>query len=305
MVGCRHKDFDNVIYAIPRDASGSLYVMEHAGMTHAAERAGMKIYWNGPRGSDDTEQEIELVERAIGQRNAGIVLTPTAAFALDTAIQRALTEKIPVVILGAPIPFPPDPNLTFVLTDLDMSARLTAEHLCNMGETVGEVAVTGIDPVTPGSTTLVSSFEKHLAQCAPALRIVSKVGGAGTIGQAEMTTAKILREHPKLVALFALNSTGTIGGATALRSMHRGGVHLVSTDYTQEQLNLLRRGIVDGLIVSNMRAMGERAVENIAALRRGQPAPAVSVFEPVLITQKNMDSEPIKTLLKMDWRALP
>src|SRR5437899_1163005 len=124
--GCRRGSHSNVICAIPRDPSGSLYVTQHAGMAHAAGRLGMKVYWNGPRGGDDTQQQIELMERAIQQRDAGIVITPTAAFALDTVIQRALSDKIPVVILGPPIPFPSDPNLSFVINDLEQSASMAA-----------------------------------------------------------------------------------------------------------------------------------------------------------------------------------
>jgi ribose transport system substrate-binding protein len=304
--GCRRSESSKVISAIPIDASGSLYVTEHAGMAHAAARHGMKVYWNGPRGGDDTEQQIELVERAIEQRNAGIVLTPAAAFALDTAIQRALSKKIPVVILGAPIPFPPNANLSFVLTNLDRSAQLAAERICSGPGKSGEVAMIGIDPVMPGSAELVSSFEQALARCGPGISVVSEVGGAATYGQGEMTTARILRDHPKLIAIYALNSAGARGAATALEALHRNGVvRLLSTDRTLELLLLLRRGTVDGLVVPNMRAMGEQAVENIVALDNHRSVQPVMLFEPVLITRENVDTEEVQTLLKMDWRPTP
>ncbi len=77
-----------------------------------------------------------------------------AAFALDTVIQRALSEKIPVVIVGAPIPFPPDPNLSFVLNDIDQSAKIAADRICSGIRKQSEVAVIGVDPVTPGNTGL-------------------------------------------------------------------------------------------------------------------------------------------------------
>ena len=119
-------------------------------MAQAASRLGVTVYWNGPRGGDDTQQQIELMERAIQQRDAGIVITPTAAFALDTVIQRALSEKIPVVILGASIPFPADPNLSFVINDINQSAKIAADRICSGIRKPGEIAVIGIDPVTPG-----------------------------------------------------------------------------------------------------------------------------------------------------------
>jgi len=300
--GCGHGSYSNVICAIPPDPSGSLYVTQHAGMAKAASRLGMKVYWNGPRGGDDTQQQIELMERAIQQRNAGIVITPTAAFALDTVIQRALTDKIPVVILGPPIPFPSDPHLSFVVTDLDRSASMAADRLCLDVNKSVEIAVIGMDPVTPGSTALVSSFEKALTRC-PSARIVSKLGGFSTFGQSRTTMTRILLEHSNLTAIYSLSSVGTRGAIAALKTLHRSdSVRVVSIDPNLDLVLLLRRGALDALIFPNMRAMGEKSVENIVSLRKHIPVQPVILFPPMLITRENVDSEAIQTLLKMDWR---
>jgi ribose transport system substrate-binding protein len=303
MEGCRRSGYSNVICAIPRDPSGSLYVTQHAGMAHSAARLGMKVYWNGPRGGDDTQQQIELMERAIQRRDAGIVITPTAAFALDTVIQRALTDKIPVVIFGPPIPFPSDPNLTFVITDLEQSARLAANRICLSSRKPGNIAIIGIDPVTPGGTTLTSSFEKALSACNPIVHVVSKVGGASTFGQSQTTATRILLDHPDLTAIYSLSSVGTRGAVVALKALHRtDSVRIVSNDPNLDLVLLLRRGAVDALVFPNMRAMGEKSVENIVAMRKHIPVQPVALFTPVLVTRENVDSEAIQTLLKMDWR---
>ncbi len=305
-VGCTYRKYSDVVCAIPRDPSGSLYITQHAGMVHAAARFGMKVYWNGPRGGDDTQQQIELMERAIQQRNAGIVITPTAAFALDTVIQRALSDKLPVVILGSPIPFPSDPYLTFVITDVNQSAKLAADRICLSSKIAAEIAIIGIDPVTPGTTALVSSFEKALGSCNVSARIVSKLGGSSTFGQSQTTTARILMEHPKLTAIYSLSSVGTRGAIAALEATHRDhSVQLVSIDPNLDLVLLLRRGAIDALIFPNMRAMGERSIENIVALNKHQPVQPVVIFEPVLVTHENVDTDSVQTLLKMDWREIP
>jgi ribose transport system substrate-binding protein len=301
-VGIGHS---NTICAIPRDPSGSLYVTQHAGMAQAASRLGVKIYWNGPRGGDDTQQQIELMERAIQQRDVGIVITPTAAFALDTVIQRALSEKIPVVILGASIPFPADPNLSFVINDIDQSAKFAADRICSGIRKPGEIAVIGIDPVTPGNTALVTAFEKALIQCKAVVRVVSKIGGTFTFGQSKETMVRLLAEHPELEGIYSLSSSGTRGAVSALETLHRtNAVRVVSTDPNLDLILLLRRGAVDALVFPNMRAMGEKSVENIVALRQHVTIKPITLFSPVLVTRENVDTEPIQTLLKMDWRQV-
>jgi ribose transport system substrate-binding protein len=272
-------------------------------MAHAAARLGMRVYWNGPRGGDDTQQQIELMERAIQQGDAGIVISPTAAFALDTVIQRALSDKVPVVILGPPIPFPSDPYLSFVITDLDQSARMAADRICFNSDKGGEITIIGIDPVIPGSAALVSSLEKALTRCNLPVHVVSKLGGASTFGQSQVTTTRILLEHPNLTAIYSLSSAGTRGAVAALESLHRSNsVRLISIDPNLEQVLFLRRGVIDALIFPNMRAMGERSVENIAAMRKHLRIQSVVLIPPMLITRENVDTEPIQKLLKMDWR---
>ncbi len=157
-IACRRADDSRTIYAIPRNPTFSLSIHQHAGMAQAASRMGVNVYWNGPRGGDDTQQQIDLMERAIHQRSEGIVISPTAAFALDTVIQRALSNRIPVVILGASIPFPKDPQLTFVLNDINIATRMAAQRMCKDLSSIGEIGVIGMDPVVPGDTALVAAF---------------------------------------------------------------------------------------------------------------------------------------------------
>jgi len=305
MVACFRVSHSNTICAIPRNPSGSLYVTQHAGMAHAASRAGLKVYWNGPRGGDDTQQQIELMEHAIQQRVAGIVITPTAAFALDTVIQRALSSEIPVVILGASIPFPSDPNLSFVVNDIEQSGKIAAYRICSEMDKPGEIAVIGIDPVIPGNTALVTAFEKELAQCKSVMRVVTKIGGTFTFGQSKETTSHLISEHPALSAIYSLSSSGTRGAIAALDVLHRNGsVRIVSADPNLDLILFLRRGAIDALVFPDMRAMGERSVENIAALRQHKPIQSRVPFAPMLVTQENIDTEPIQMLLRMDWRQV-
>jgi ribose transport system substrate-binding protein len=274
-------------------------------MAQAASRLKMKVYWNGPRGGDDTQQQIELMEHAIEQRNAGIVVTPTAAFALDTAIQRALSEKIPVVILGASIPFPPDPNLSFVINDVDRSAKIAAGRICSGLRKPGEIAVIGVDPVIPGNAALVAAFEKSISECKSVVRVVSKIGGTFTLGQSKETMMRLLSDHPELAGIYSLSSPGTRGAVAALEALHHtDSVRIVSTDPNLDLVLLLRRGSVDALVFPNMRAMGQKAVENVVALRQHLSANPVTLFTPVLVTRENVDTESIQTLLRMDWRQV-
>jgi ribose transport system substrate-binding protein len=301
--GCG-RSASHVISAIPHSATEAFCVAEHAGLAEAAARNHVSIYWNGPRGGDDSEQQILLVERAISQGDMGIVLTPNAPFALDTVIQRALRHGLPVVILSSPISLPATPNLSFVLNDVQRSGQLAAERIRRIaGNDEGEIAVAGADPMSPGSTDLANAFEASLAHTAPHIHIVSRLIGPFTFGQAEMAIEKTIAEHPHLVAIYALSVAATDGAVAAVRTSHQEGrIRIIGSDQTLDLLFMLRQGTIDSLVIQDMRGMGQQAVENIVAARNRRAVARVTYHQPVLLNSDNIDSEPIQQMLKMDWR---
>jgi ribose transport system substrate-binding protein len=301
--GCHSTNYRRVISAIPRDTTEAYFVSEHAGLAETAALHRIAIYWNGPSSTDDSEQQILLVERAISRKDMGIVLAPAAPFALDTVIQRALAHGIPVVILGAPISLPKNPNLSFVLNDVQRVGRLAAERVHQIVGAQGEIAVVGVDPMSPGSTDCANAFEAALAEVAPRIRIVSKLMGPYTFGQAEMATEQAIEEHPRLAAIYALNLEVTRGAVAAVRSSQaQGRVQIIGSDQGLDTLFLLRQGTIDSLLIEDMRGMGEQAVKNVVARRSDLPVAAVTYREPALLTRDNIKNDTMQQMLRMDWR---
>jgi ribose transport system substrate-binding protein len=302
VAGCR-TGVRRTISAIPGDYTQAYFVSEHAGLFQATSRHELGLYWNGPSGGNDNEQQIALVERAVQRDDFGIVLTPTAPFALDTVIERALSRKIPVVILSAPISLPADPNLSFVLNDFQRSGLLAAERVHLLIGDKGEVAIAGVDALSPGNAACADAFESRLREIAPHVRIVSSLRGAFTPGQAEAALEELLEQHPEISAIYSLNIEVTHGAVAAIRESHRERpVTLIGNDQALDLMFLVRTRIIDSLVIQDMRGMGEEAVENIVALRDGRKTKPVSVHEPVLLTGDNIDTEVMQQRLKMDWR---
>ena len=304
--GCHSASSHRFISAIPRDETVAYSVSEHAGLSNAAHRHNISIYWNGSSGTNGTEQQIAMVERAISRGYLGIVLTPTAPFSLDTVIERALAKKIPVVILGAPISLPRDPNLSFILNDYQRSGALAAERIHQRIGNKGDIAVVGIDPMSPGSTIDADAFESTLHEIAPNINIVSRLTGPYSPGQAEIAIEQVLDEHPHLKAIYSLNLGITHGAVAAIRDSQRDGlITLVGNDQALDLLFLVRQNVIDSLVVQDMRGMGVQAVENIVALHEGRTIPPVTYFQPVLLTRANIDTETMQQRLKKDWRPSP
>jgi ABC-type sugar transport system substrate-binding protein len=64
----------------------------------------------------------------------------------------------------------------------------------------------------------------------------------------------------------------------------------------------IRHGEIDSVIVENTYEMGFRAVQSIAARRRGEAVPDRIEMEPVLVTRANIDNADIQQMLSVNWR---
>ena len=299
---CRARP-NSTIAVIPRDTAEEIWVSEHGGASDAAYRQNLDIDWNGPTRDDDVEQQISLSEAAVRSGDYGLILSPNNSFALDTVIQRALAEKIPVVIVGSPIPIAPQRGLSFVLNDSEEMGALAAKRAAEILHGKGQVMVLGIDSLSPGSVERSDAFERALQQEAPGISVVEKVSGSMSFGQAELASEQAIAAHPDLSAIFAVGINETRGAAAAVRSMQSAErIKIIGCDQTLDLLFLLRRGVIDSLVVEDTRTMGNLAVNQIVAERHGQTVPSQRLVQPVLVTRANVNEDRVQQILSLRWR---
>lgn len=106
MCGCRPRD-SRTIAMIPATTGSELWEAAHGGAEIAGREAGFHIYWNGPTREDDVAKQIMLIERAIDDEDAGLVVVPTNYLALVGSVRRALSKHISTVVIRSSLPIPP------------------------------------------------------------------------------------------------------------------------------------------------------------------------------------------------------
>jgi ribose transport system substrate-binding protein len=293
----------SVVAVIPRDAAEEIWVSEHGGAADAAAERHLTVYWNGPSRDDDVEQQISLSERAVHSRDAGLVLSPNNAFALDTLIERALSRDIPVVIVGDEIPIAPQRGLSFVINDVNQTGLLIARRLEEILGGRGKIVLVGADPLSPGRAERAQAIEDSLSRLAPGITIAQKFVGPFSFGQAELTSEQVIQAHSDLSAIVALGVKETRGAVAAVHNTGKvGRIMVIGCDQTLDLLLLLRRGLIDSLVVEDTRTMGYVAVKQIEAEQHGQSVPAKTLVPPSLVTVENVDNDHIQQILDSRWR---
>jgi ribose transport system substrate-binding protein len=297
--GCRSDP--PAIAVIPRTTGISLWEPEHAGAEDAARANGFRIYWNAPTREDDVQGQIALVERVIDQRYAGLVLAPDQTLALMTPVRRALSKKIPVVIVGSPLPLQSGDKLTYIISDDTAAGRMAAERMGMILKGRGTVAILGIDPDIAGVLERVRSFEKTLAQEYPGIEVEEKRSGVFSVPYEQQSAEEVLEAHPHLSAILAVTTDATRGAYSALVEAHRAGmVKLVGCD--QDLLMPLMTGEIDSVVAEDTYQMGHRAIEVLADERAGRPVPKLIRCSPRLVTKENLETPEIRRILGLVGR---
>ena len=273
---------------------------EHVGIAEAAAHNRLGVGWNGPA-NWDVKTQIDLMEAAVRDHSYGIAVDPASRFAINTAIRDALSTRIPVVVLLDPVYIAPSPHLYFVLEDTKASAALVSARLNHIVKGAGEIAILGGDPLLPGSIERHQDLVTELRSSCPELVVDDHQGGPSGSGYLEISTEQILRRHPHLSAIVALNMQAGLAAYAAIHNDRvRKDVHLIVYDQSDELFILLRRGEIDALIVQSMRTIGRQAVSDIVADRRGTHPPAAIYVKPLLVTRENIDDEAIQQNLQMN-----
>jgi hypothetical protein len=89
-----------------------LWEAAHAGAEAAGGETGLHIYWNAPTREDDVERQIALMEKAIENQDAGLVLAPAQYLALVGPVREALSAHVPTVVIRSPLPIPSGQGLS-------------------------------------------------------------------------------------------------------------------------------------------------------------------------------------------------
>ena len=284
------------IAIIPRTTGLALWEAEHAGAQLAADKYGLKVYWNAPTREDDVQGQIALVQRIIDRHYAGLILSPDQNLALMTVVRRTLAHNIPTVILGSALPLEPGGKLSYVLNDDEEMGRMAAARMNAILGGKGTIAIVGINPAVSGIPERVSSFESTLAARYPGLKVIERRTGSFNVPYQQQITNQVLNAHPDLSAILAVSADATRGAYSSLVELRKAAtVKLIGCD--QDLLLPVVTGGLDSVIAENTFEMGRQALEFLAEERNGRAVPAVIRLKPVLVTTSNINSPEIRKIL--------
>ena len=279
----------------PKGLEHSFWLTVKAGADSAGEEFNVDIIWRGPVRETDVPTQISILEDYLNKKVDAIVLAATDAKGIIPYVQKAVDAKIPVITIDSGVES--DLPLSFVATDNVAAARRAAQALAELIGDKGEVACI---PFVPGAATSVmreQGFSDEIKNH-PGIRLVALQYSQSDVATAMAVTEDILTAHHDLAGIFGANEASALGIMQAIKNRGLAGkVKVVGFDASDNEIQALRDGLVQALIVQDPFKMGYLGVKYAVDAVHGKAVPKRVDTGVYVVTNENLDSPEIQKLL--------
>ena len=294
-LNCGHKQQPTIMVITPTGGLEYWEDFNHA-VRASAQTVGIHAELAAPQSVTDYTEQAQMVETAISRRVQGIIVSPAHQLVMISVLQKAVRAHIPVVIVGSPIALAAKDFSAFVGWDEREAGRLAAKRFVALSGGEGEVGIIGVSPTAEGSSLIEKAFAEEIAQ-APRVKLVSVKYGLSDWARGRQAVLDLMAEHPKIKGIFTTDEFSTHAATYAFQHGTRKRPYLIGISDEVNEINGLRDGRSDALVISDPHELGTRAMQAMRTALTGVDASAYSAQLPVYIVDKQSAAE--NTVVKM------
>src|ERR1700757_982698 len=296
----RAADQKSTIPIIVKDTTSNYWQIVLAGARKAGKDLNVNVHELGAQSESDINGQISILENAVSEKPAAIVISPTQFKALGKPIDEAAKK---VKIIGIDSAADSKAFTSFLQTDNVQGGRIAADALAaaitaKYGKPEGQVALITSIPGVGSLDARGKGFKEEIAAKYPDLKLVAdKVAdGMPTTGLNIMTD--LITANPNLRGVFASNLTMAQGAGQAIAENKAADkVKLVGFDNDDKLVGFLKDGTIVALVVQDPYRMGYDGVKTALAASKGEKVPENVDTGANLITKENMNTPRSQELL--------
>jgi len=285
---------------IVKDTTSFFWQIVFAGARKAGQDLGVKVPELGAQDEADINGEISILENAVSQKPAAVVIAPTQFKALGQPIDEA-AKKVPII--GIDSAADSKSFTSFLTTDNEVGGRKAADGMADAikakyGKAEGEVALITHLPGVGSLQARDKGYQEELAEKYPDLKLVAhKISdGQATTGLNIMTD--LITANPNLRGVFADNLIQCQGASQAVAENKKGDtIKLVCFDADDKLIGYLKDGTIAALLLQDPYRMGYDGIKTALAASKGEKVPANVDTGANLVTKANMNGELQQRLL--------
>ena len=258
------------------------------GAQAAATEYNIDLVVTAPENEEDFEGQNALIEDAVADGAKAIIFSAIDYEANAAAIDAAAQAGVVII------------NIDSQVNSGHVAAYIGVDNY-GAGRMAAQSALDGV----PGQLNVgLINYEVNGAngrdRAAGAKEAFEQSGRAQVVATAQThpnaddarrDALEMLRDHPEINVLIALNEPSSVGTARAVHQMQRADdLWLVAFDSNLETIDALQNGAVDALVVQNSYSMGYFGVQSAYRLLAGQGSSVDTdnIASAAVITRDNM-----------------
>lgn len=272
----------------------------------------VKLSFIAPEIRDDVDEQVSILDEELDRRPIAIGIAAVDASACSIQFDLAAENGIPIITFDSGSDY--KHIASHISTNNIEAAETAACKLAYAIEEKGEVAVfvqdslsmTAKDRLAGFTKTMKSKFPDisvaqvyHLDQLETMQQTIAAEKNAvvpESITQEEVVTY-ILEKHPNLKGIYTTNLDTTQLVADVLSKLERDNLKFVGFDGGEEQMELLKEDVLEGLIIQNPYGMGYATVVAATRISMGLGNESFVNCGYTWVTKDNMDTAKIKQML--------
>jgi ribose transport system substrate-binding protein len=275
---------------VPTTAGDRFNTTLRCGIEAAAARLGLPVPVTREPPAWDLSLQTNIIKAAVKDRPDAMFVSPVDPVAMVPLIRAVIAAGVTVITVDTDLDQPI--ALANVGSDQPAGGRAAAQILAQLVGGRGTVLVIDGAPGIPNGTQRDQAFRAELAAHFPGIRTLATEYCLGYPELASELVSARIRDVPGLAGVFGTFGRAAIGAADGIdhaQLPHRARV--VGFDADPEQVEVLRAGAIDALVVQHPEEIGEEAVRiAVAYLTTGVPPAQRTVRTGfTIVTRANVD----------------
>ena len=218
-----------------------------------------------------------------------VVICPQDYDANSSAIDEAYNAGLPVICLDSLTAS--DNYIASICTDNVAAGAQAADKMAELlGDEGGKIAVFANDPQAVSDVDRVQGFVDRCKEKYPNIECMDVQYYNNDLNRCSTQVSDTLTANPDLAGLFCVNNQSTLAAGNVLVSYQKESLKFVGFDSDQDEIALMKSGVVDALIVQEPYQMGYLGLKNMLAYLQGEEVSKENIDPGCkVITLENLD----------------
>lgn len=269
------------------------------GVKEVAEADGVTVQVQTGKEYTAVDQ-IPLLNASMARNPSGLVIVPADSTGMVAPLQQAKSDGVLIATAGIGLaPESSDEIVTSaVITDDMEGGREAGQELAKAVGEEGTVLVMGTVAGLASTDDRINGALEALAEY-PDIEVLPVEYNKNEVNTASSIVSSVLASYPDLAGIVANNLVGVNGAVTGLQQegAAEGKVKLVGFDADPAEIEAMKAGSVQALVVADPKLLGSEAATQLIAALRGESAEASVRIPNTIVTPENVDSPEVEALI--------